>query len=91
MNKEFEDIVLWLNANEPKGELVEQVEKVKKDLESLEKYKEAIDFLSNYILIEDKYLWFVKKDNGNLLYLITQAIQIPDDKKEILKEVLGNE
>ena len=105
--KALEDIILYLNANEPKGLYCENIEVIKQDLERLEKLekenqelkkktadlKKVIDFLKlNFNISLDSKL---RIDDGSEC-VQTFLVHLPenttiDEMFEIIPEVLCNE
>ena len=105
--KALEDIILYLNATEPKGLYCENIEVIKQDLERLEKlekenqelkeensrFKKVIDFLKlNFNISLDSKL---RIDDGSEC-VQTFLVHLPenttiDEMFEIIPEVLCNE
>ena len=91
--KALEDIILYLNATEPKGLYCENIEVLKQKMNRLEKLEKVIDFLKlNFNISLDSKL---RIDDGSEC-VQTFLVHLPenttiDEMFEIIPEVLCND
>ena len=83
----LEDIILYLNANEPKGLYCENIEVIKKELKALEIIKNRcvnVNTLINCIIGALNPLEFYNEK-------VSENLKLTKQEYELLREVLENE
>lgn len=89
-NQALDDIILYLNANEPKGLYCENIEVIKNDLDRLEKLEKVFSDLKSMFEIN------IGIDCGNEYFIEIKQLDsriselIPQEDIKIFKEVLEN-